>query len=389
VYEDTYLNSNLYISDIKVSAKMLNPTMGLPQFTQDGSVILASPKQELNFIANSQEKLPNAIMTTGAITMADYSEDAYMSQRLNKIAEYDHINGCLVVEIQNSKIFHFRQMQADKNGDICDLGEKFTPDGDRYFLWNNAMVVGDSHFGEHDENILEIEKNMIKELGVKDIVLHDVFTANSISHHEQKNTIKLAQRAENNEISLEDEINLVARKLDEFSEIVPKKVIIPISNHHEHLDRYLSEGRYAFDKTNLRYSLDIVKAMIDGETIPLRYALENQSQLQYKDKLQWLEPDKDYDIYGVEISQHGSKGANGAKGNLQTYRKAYKSSISAHTHTPKIYKGAYCVGTSSKLKMSYNKGLSSWVHAVCLIYEGGLRQLINIVFDGEKYTWKI
>lgn len=389
VYEDTYLNENLYISDIKVSAKMLNPTMGLPTFTQDGSVIISSPKQELSYIANSQEKPPNAIMTTGAITEPNYNDDAYMSKRLSKIAENEHVNGALVVEISSNKIFHFRQLQMDRDGSICDLAERFTPDGEAYFLWNSALVIGDSHFGEHEEAVFEVEKQIIKDLSVKNIVLHDLFTANSISHHEQKNTVKLAQRAEREEISLEDEINMVARCLDEFSEVVPEKVLIPISNHHEHLDRYLSEGRYAFDKTNLRYSLDIVKAMIDGETIPLRYALENQSQLQYKDRLQWLEPDKDYDIFGVEISQHGSKGANGAKGNLQTYRKAYKHSVSAHNHSSAIYKGAYRVGTSSKLRMSYNSGLSSWNHSVCLIMEGGLLQLINIVYDGEKYTWKI
>ena len=389
VYNDTYLNSNIYLSDIKVSAKMLNPTMGLPQFTQDGSVILGSPKQELNYVANSQEKMPNAIMTTGAITEACYNDDAYMSRRLSKIAEYEHMNGCLVVEIFDDKIFHFRQMQADKNGSIYDLGYKYNSDNSINKVSDISMVIGDSHFGEHDENVFEIEKQMIQDLGVKNIVLHDCFTANSISHHEQKNTVKLAQRAEREEISLESEINMVAKCLDEYSEIVPEKVIIPISNHHEHLDRYLSEGRYAFDKTNLRYSLDIVKAMIDGETIPLRYALENQSQLQYQDKLLWLEPDKDYDINGVEISQHGSKGANGAKGNLQTYRKAYKASVSAHNHSSAIYKGAFRVGTSSKLRMSYNSGLSSWNHSVCLIYPDAKMQLVNIIFDGEKYSWKI
>ena len=318
-------------------------------------------------------------MTSGAITEPNYYDDAYMSKRLSKIAEFEHINGALIVEIASDKIFHFRQLQMAKDGSICDLAERFTPDGNIYLLQNSALVIGDSHFGEHEEGVFKIEKEIIQNLDIKNIVLHDLFTANSISHHEQKNTVKLAQRAEREEISLEDEINMVARYLDEFSDVVPEKILIPISNHHEHLDRYLSEGRYAFDKTNLRYSLDIVKAMIDGETIPLRYALENQSQLKYPYKLKWLEPDKDYDIFGVEISQHGSKGANGA----------YKYSVSAHNHSSAIYKGAYRVGTSSKLRMSYNSGLSSWNHSVCLIMDGGLLQLINIVYDGEKYTWKI
>lgn len=389
VYNDTYLNSNIYISDIKVSAKQINPQSGLPQFTQDGSVIIASPKQDLDYVANSNNKIPNAIMTTGAITENDYSNDAYMSQRLNKIAEYEHVLGGIVVEIENDKIFHFRQVQMGADGEIIDLGIKYTKEG-MSSVNNTVMVVGDSHFGEHDEIAIEAEEDMISYLNVKDIVLHDVFSAISISHHDKNKTITLAKKANENKISLEEEANIVAQYLDRFANDIDGKVVIVDSNHHEHLDRYLEEGRYATDKVNLRYSLDIVKAMLDGEELPVRYMIENQTPFKNKNKVKWLEPDEDYSYYGIEVSQHGSRGANGSRGNLQIFRKAYKKSISAHTHQPKIYRGAISVGTSSKLKLGYNKGLSSWVQGVGVVYENGTYQLINIVQNkAGQYTWRL
>ena len=389
VYNDTYLNSNLYISDIKISAKQINPQSGLPQFTQDGSVIIASPKQDLDYVANSNNKIPNAIMTTGAITENDYSNDLYMSQRLNKIAEYEHVLGGIIVEIEDDKIFHFRQVQMGANGEIIDLGIVYSGDGMRQAK-DTVLVVGDSHFGEHDEVAIEAEEDMIDYLNIKNLVMHDVFSALSITHHDKNKTITLAKKANENKISLEDEANIVAQYLDRFADKIDGKMVIVDSNHHEHLDRYLEEGRYATDKVNLRYSLDIVKAMLDGESLPIKFMIEHQTPFRNAKKTKWLEPDEDFAFYGIEISQHGARGANGSRGNLQIFRKAYKKSISAHTHQPKIYRGAVSVGTSSKLRLSYNKGLSSWVQGVGVIYENGTYQLINIVQNKKgEYTWKL
>ena len=165
-----------------------------------------------------------------------------MSQRLNKIAEYEHVLGGIIVEIENDKIFHFRQVQMGADGEIIDLGIKYTKEG-MSSVNNTVMVVGDSHFGEHDEIAIEAEEDMISYLNVKDIVLHDVFSAISISHHDKNKTITLAKKANENKISLEEEANIVAQYLDRFANDIDGKVVIVDSNHHEHLDRYLEEGR--------------------------------------------------------------------------------------------------------------------------------------------------
>ena len=100
ICRDLYLNDNIYIDNIKVSAKQIKPLTGLDRFAQaKGSMILGSTKQDLKFVPNSNTKLPRALMTTGAVTVADYNSlDFYMSKRISKIAEFDHVLGALIVE---------------------------------------------------------------------------------------------------------------------------------------------------------------------------------------------------------------------------------------------------------------------------------------------------
>ena len=81
----------------------------------------------------------------------------------------------------------------------------------------------------------------------------------------------------------------------------------------------------------------------------------------------------------VELGAHGDKGANGARGSLHAMENAYGNSVSGHSHSPEILRGAWQVGTCSYLKLEYNQGPSSWLHSSCLLYPNGARQLINVI----------
>jgi hypothetical protein len=92
VIENIALNSNIHISTIKLSAKHIDPLTGLARLSQrNGSFVYASPKQRLKSIPVSNVKLPHVIMTTGAITNADYDTYYYHSDRTAVIADNDHI----------------------------------------------------------------------------------------------------------------------------------------------------------------------------------------------------------------------------------------------------------------------------------------------------------
>jgi hypothetical protein len=154
VLKDLQLNDNLYMSCIKLSAKQIDPVTGLTRIGQKrGSFIYASPKQRLKLIATSNNKLPRMAMTTGALTAADYRSENYMSQRTAYIAENDHVNGGLIVEIEDKKTFHFRQVQFDIDGSFVDLGVKYNADGTTESIASH-FVLGDWHAGSTDPRMI-------------------------------------------------------------------------------------------------------------------------------------------------------------------------------------------------------------------------------------------
>ncbi|MFK5283800.1 hypothetical protein ACI3PL_29915, partial [Lacticaseibacillus paracasei] len=67
-------------------------------------------------------------MTTGACTLPKYYDNKFVSKRLSYIADHDHTIGAIIVEIENDKLFHFRQIQADENGSFIDYGVQYNPD---------------------------------------------------------------------------------------------------------------------------------------------------------------------------------------------------------------------------------------------------------------------
>jgi len=376
VFQDVELNSNIFISTIKLSAKHIDPITSLGRIGQkDGSFIYASPKQRLKYIANSNIKMPHAVMTTGACTVPDYHTTRYMSERTAYIATHDHVMGGIIVEIVDDKIYHFRQVQAERTGSFIDLG-RYYQDGRSSKIQAKAFVLGDYHAGETDLSAEKAWLEVIEEVGAEIVVFHDLFNGNSISHHEIKNKLLRAKRANENKARLDDEIKKAAEVLNLWSPKA-KKLVVTKSNHDEFLDRYLDEGRFMEDPQNLSLALELAKKVVDGHD-PLKFAVERFG-LKKPDQVRWLKRDEDYKIARIELGAHGDKGSNGSKGSLKAMENAYGHSVSGHSHSPEILRGAWQVGTTSLLKLDYNKGPSSWMHCSCLVYANGSRQLINSI----------
>jgi hypothetical protein len=386
VLEDTSLNSNVFISTIKLSAKHIDPTTGLGRIGQrNGTFIYASPKQRLKAVPVSNSSLPHFMMTTGAITVNNYDTDLYMSQRTAYIAKNDHVLGAIIVETLNDEQYHFRQVQADSKGCFYDLGIKYMPSS-KQSVRPEAFVLGDWHAGSTDPLARKAWEDIAKLTKPKRILLHDAFDGISINHHEKHAKLLKAQRAENGQLCLSSELNILAKDIKDLTSLTDEVVVVK-SNHDQFLERYLQEGKYIDDPQNHRISLVLALQVLDRKD-PLKYAVNSlclKDDKKVIDKIKWLSIDDDYRVEGIQCGAHGHLGANGSRGSLEAMETAYGNSVSGHSHTPQILRGAWCVGTSSLLKLEYNRGASSWLHSSCLIYPGGARQLINCI-DGK---WKL
>jgi hypothetical protein len=380
VLEDSELNSNIFLSTIKLSAKHIDPIAGLGRIGQrEGSFVYASPKQRLKSSPVSNTKLPHFLMTTGAITVPDYTSANYMSNRTAYIAHYDHVMGGVIVEIGDSDEYHFRQFQCDDKGKFIDLGVEYDNNKTKK-IRPEAFVLGDWHSGSTCPMSKFIWEDISKNLKPKRLILHDLFDGKSINHHEANNIDSKAKRAENGQLNLRDELRLVARDLEYLTGLTDEVVVVK-SNHDEFLDRFLQKGDFKNDPYNYKTFLELALHYVNTSEDPLKYGVEKMSSLDVKaaSKIRWLKRDEDLRLGDIQLGAHGDKGANGARGGLQSMEFAYGNSVTGHSHSPEILRGAWQVGTSSFLKLGYNVGPSSWLNSSCLVYPNGQRQLINAI----------
>jgi len=385
IFESTILNSNIRISSLRINAKQINPTTGLGRICQGkGSFIFASPKQSLEYDPVSNIKYPHARMSTGACTVANYSSTQGNSLRTAYIAEHDHVVGALIVEVEDDKIYHFTQIQADLEGGVCHHGFYYIGDNKPRKV-TPKLVMGDYHAGEHDDTAISAWEEIIESMGVDEVFFHDLFNGKSISHHEQHNIVLRARHSKRGLLSLSDELRVTGEQLDRIlSHKSVKKGVIVKSNHDEFLSRWLEEGRFKYDALNFQIGCKLADRLVDGLDA-LKEGLRECYKLKNWNKIQFLDRDEDYKIAGIELGSHGDKGPNGSRGSKANMENAYGRCVIAHSHTPGILRGVYQVGTSSLFDLGYNVGASSWMHCSALIYPNGQRQLINSI--GGK--WRI
>ena len=374
------INENLIIWNIKTSAKQIRPTMGLGRMVKplDSSIIIASPKHYLEYVPTTPDRIPHAVMTTGAITVDDYSSDFYMSHRLSKIAELDHKLGAVVVERVDSKKFHFRHVEASENKTFTDMGVEYFPDGSTKVLKNSVMVLGDAHSSMDMSVLYDSMFSCMKQLDVKEVILHDVFNASSVSPHEVGKIALQSAKAIKGISSIEREAYVLKDYLEIIGDKVNKVTIVK-GNHDMHLDKYLTEGRFIYSPEDFYLGCQLACKVVEGED-PLKYLMETWIGLDVKN-IKWLALDESYKIKGIELGQHGAQGANGARGNKNTFDSCLGKCIVGHSHTAGIMRNVFIVGIACNKDQGYNKGFSSWTHTSAVIYENGTRQLINFIPD--------
>lgn len=390
VFEETTLNSNLFISGIRVTAKQINPITGLNEISQvHGSFVSASPKQFLEYDTVSANKLPHARMTTGACTLPNYNTSLGNSLRTGYLANAQHVMGAVIVEIADENIYHFRQIQADVDGSFCDLGYKYSPT--KVTKEIPVLVMGDYHAGEHDEVTVKAWLEVIDSMNIEEVVFHDMFNGVSVNPHEEDDIMLRAERARKGLNVLQNELTIAA---DEFDRILGRKSvkrgIVVKSNHDDMIDRWIRKGKYQKDPVNYEFATKLAANLITASELGIKKdffktGIEMNKIPKSFSKLTWLDVNEDYLVGGVHLGAHGDRAGNGARGSIKGLAKSYPRCVIGHSHTPGIFKGAFQVGTTSLLRLGYNRGPSSWVHCSCLVYKNGQRQLINSI----NGAWKL
>tara|TARA_R110002126_G_scaffold50551_4_gene139227 strand:- start:8108 stop:9679 length:1572 start_codon:yes stop_codon:yes gene_type:complete len=358
------------LSDIKIPPTAATPLTGLNSVTGLESCIVGHPRQQVKSLPILDGYPSKLLLSTGAVTVPNYTDS-----KSGKKGEFHHSIGFTIVELDGD-IFHIRQVSADDKGNFYDLFKRVkngvvgdNEDG------AEVAVLGDIHIAHNDERATDVSFKLLDEMKPKHTMLHDIIDCESISHHEENDPFRVMQKEENGTGDLKKELSIM---LDWVKDRLKYNLVVVRSNHDDFLDRWLKsvDWRKARNKRMFLYGAQILANQpIAQKKGVISFLIEDA----FGDQVKTLGLDDSYRVLDWELGVHGHVGANGSRGSANQYKQMNTKMITGHTHSPSRTDGHMCVGTLSGLRVGYNKGASSWMHANALIYKDGKAQLIYIV----------
>ena len=377
------LNKNLIVlGDIKTQPTASSPLSGFETIAGGESAIIGHPKLELTTVATPQQKLPKILTTTGSCTQKNY-----IASKAGKQGEFHHTFGACVVELDGD-LFHMRQINALNDGSFMDLDWEYVGKEHRRVPRAAALVMGDTHVKFVDRQVVDAtfgKGGIISRLKPEILVWHDVFDCYAGSHHDRDKAIVNYVKHHTGNGNVEAELRECFTFIDEFTPPNTTNIIVPSNHPNDHLWRWLNETDPRRDPENAIFWAQSYVAMCEqskmgpGGVQSIDIFSHWGKQLLKNKSTKFLHYDESFVLHGVELGFHGHIGPNGSRGSRKAFGKIGVKTIIGHAHSPGIKDGVYQTGTSSQLRLSYNRGPSSWLQTHALLYPNGKRTLINII----------
>jgi len=373
-------NSISVLSDVKIQPTSSSPLQGLESMTGEHSSVVGHPKIELKTIPVMEGTPLKVMFTTGACTKPNFSDS-----KAGKKGEFHFSTGFSIIEIKDDDIFFFRQVSAKSNGEFIDLFSHVKNGVITREKTVEAIALGDIHVANVDKKVIDITLNdLFKKLHPKAVFLHDIIDSTSISHHNLKDPFYLYEQEMKGTNSLQKELDDMITFLKPFQKY---NIHIVKSNHDEHIDGFLrnTDWRKMSTFKNALPYMELATAVLKGEAkngvVP--YVINK-----HYPKFKCLTDDDNIVVKGWLCSVHGHKGANGSRGSLEQYSRLSTKILVGHSHQIGRRSGAASVGTSSHLRVGFNKSFSGWANSHGIINRLGKMQ--HIIFlhtkDGLEYT---
>jgi hypothetical protein len=363
---------------LKIAATAARPLAALQAVGSSRWQIIGHSKQLMEPVATPSDTAPKRLYTTGAITVRNYSKT-----KAGALAEFHHTVGALVVEVDTRNRAFVRQLGIHggslfdvAGGQLREYGPGWVKEHDRVL----AITTGDEHVKFHDRSVYAGTygpDGVCTALRPRHLFRHDVLDGYARSHHHEKDPVLQFKKFHNGDDDYRAELEGVVDFLNRSTPEGTKNHIVD-SNHHDHLRQWLSRADVNKDHRNALLIAELQAQMrhdvLAGvERSPLQIYCEGRLEVD----TDWLDRNKPFLLKGVDYSQHGDIGVNGARGSASALAKTAHKSVIGHSHTARIVDGCYQVGYSAG-DLEYAKGMGTWTHTHCIQYPNGKRTLVDI-----------
>jgi hypothetical protein len=387
--KDLQLNSNLQFKYNEVHALCQSPLSGWDG-TFKKTTILPGLIRELK--SEPSVHLCKQIISAGSLgnlsaNLKDYEfiKDESLIKEFNKrwkavkntrqtgksfaIAK-EYIEPCaLIVDIIDNDTFLTRYVSMPKSGilydkNLCFQNKRKEPKTIRPELF----MIADFHSYYKDEKNFEAVKDIAKKLNPKIGLVQDFVDFDAINYHNYDDFAKIAKLP-----SLETEIKIAKQDLKEITNLFDNVIWLE-SNHENFLYKFLKNEHYYKYRDHYALALKLRLWQMEKEGHLVQHLLE----LDKIPKLKYISGNDNLSIFGVTI-KHGHEELGGRRLGFKGWQRVYGKHLQGHLHSPSIFRGSVCVGTSSKLDMSYKSKVDSWLHAHALLHEDGSIQLLPVI----------
>lgn len=369
------------LGDLKIQATTSNPLSGLDSITKGLTTVIGHPQVQMKTVASHRSEIPTFLMTTGAVTVSDYS-----STKAGYFAGFNHSFSAVVIE-EDEDFCHVRQIHFDVDG-IRDFGSLYSAENGVTQIRAEAVVLGDEHVLFHSTEVKNAtfdypHGSLVPIVMPKYLVRHDVLDAYSISHHHSKDFLRKYAKTKAGLNDISSELRITASYLRSTTPSYCTSIVVA-SNHNSHLAQWLNSADPKLDIQNAKLYHALMYRTLDeidrndGEEVPDPFQIY-MNEFHPGHGIVFATRRGGMMLAGVECGDHGDIGVGGSRGSRSQYAKLDSKSIIGHSHSPGIDRGCYQVGTSSKLQLEYNLGPSAWSNTHCVLHTTGKRQLINII----------
>lgn len=376
------LNDRLVIlGDVKVQWAARQPLVGLDSLTKDKSGIVGHGSRALRSIATPQHKHSKLMMTTGTVTVRNYTDT-----KQGMLGKFSHCLGGLIVEIDGDT-FYARQLNATKKGHFIDLDREFTPNGVSVAKPALALSMGDTHFRWIDPGVVRATftspDSMLKVLKPRNLMWHDVIDFHSRNWHHRDDFLTEYGKEKFNISDIEAEIKEGVMFVNKHTPVYCESRIVS-SNHERQIGRWLRDTDPRKDPRNLLIWLRMtaeatnnLKKTAGGICYDDPFIKEAMPYA--KPNVKFLKLGQSFVISGVEYGFHGDIGPDGARGTTRNLSKLGVKVTKGHSHKAEIDGGCYSAGKSTGPLEYEHGGPSSHSNTHVVQYHNGKRSLITII----------
>jgi hypothetical protein len=381
------------------------PLSGFEAYTGRASGIFPHPKIAMETVPSLPNEPTKFNYTTGTVTRHNYSRT-----KAGFKGEFHHAFGALIVEVDHKGGWFVRQINADSRNTIYDLDICVENEEVTYGNPVHSLIPGDVHVAEIDPEVAQATWGtdpldggcLINFLQPEEQILHDLFDMRARPWQEEKDFHRNYYKHKNYQDDIWQELVECAEFLRDRIYREDVKTVVVRSNHDIKLEKWLNTADFRADIKNARFFLQAQLEMVDAiedkndRFMVLEWALRRAG---VPDDILFLAFGDSYVICknkggGIECTNHGHAGANGAKGAPRGFTKLARKQWTADIHSPSIHDGVYTVGVctggtgSTKKKgpaYTQSGGLSSWSPTHGVTYENGKRAMLTF-WDGKFFA---